>query len=355
MKWTGRFGVYMLALAGGVTLADQVVVDLQLTRTNEQSTALMQSVTVSSGGLYMLIDLSGGTNAASYPVSYLNSAPADGWSDEYKTTKLVMRKIPRGTFTMGSPSNELGHHGDETQHTVTLAKDFYIGVFEVTQRQWELVMGNRPSHFRNVTYYATRPVEGVSYYDIRENPENKDDPAVDWPVNSEVNPVSFMGKLRAKTGLSRFDLPTESQAEYACRAGTTTALNKGGNLTKTSSDLSMDLAGRYRCNGGYIESFVSPSSNCTTDNGTAKVGTYLPNDWNLYDTHGNIWEWCLDWYGPYTGNTTDPAGAKTGSFRVGRGGSWIYGAGGCRSANRYNSAPDHRAIFRGFRVAMTLQ
>jgi formylglycine-generating enzyme required for sulfatase activity len=228
MKWISRLGVSLLALVGGFTLAEQVAVDRQIIRTNEQPTAFRQSAAVSlqeaSDGLYMVIDLSGGTNTASYPVFYLNSAPADGWTDEYKTSQLVMRKISKGTFTMGSPSNELGRFefgcSDETQHQVTLTKDFYIGVFEITQRQWELVMGYRPSYFKNATYYATRPVEQVSYYDIRENPANGDDPAVDWPANNAVNAASFMGKLRAKTGLSTFDLPTESQGEYACRAGT---------------------------------------------------------------------------------------------------------------------------------------
>ena len=167
---------------------------------------------------YLVIDLSGGTNAANYPVSYLSDVPAGGWTDEYKTTKLVLRKIPAGTFVMGSPTNELGREpwapGSETQHSVTLTKAFHIGVFTVTQRQWELVMGNRPSYFTNAAFYATRPVEEVSYYDVRENPANSDDPASDWPSNSVVNANSFMGKLRARTGLAAFDLPTEAQWEY---------------------------------------------------------------------------------------------------------------------------------------------
>jgi formylglycine-generating enzyme required for sulfatase activity len=358
MKRASRLGACLIALAGGVTLSEQVAVDLQSTCTNERPRAPSQSATISSGGLYMIIDLSGGTNATSYPVSYLNSAPADGWTDEYKTSKLVMRKIPKGTFTMGSSSYELGRFefgcSDETQHQVTLTKDFYIGVFEITQRQWELVMGNRPSYFKNETYYATRPVEQVSYYDIRENPANSDDPSVDWPMNNAVNAASFMGKLRAKTGLSTFDLPTESQGEYACRAGTTTALNTGYNLTRTTRDPRMDVAGRYRYNGGYIDGISSPLADCTTVNGTAKAGAYQPNAWGLYDTHGNVWEWCLDWGGAYPRDTTDPLGAASGSFRVGRGGSWIYCAYGCRSANRYDSSPDHRIIYRGFRVARTL-
>lgn len=140
---------------------------------------------------------------------------------------------------------------------MTLTSDFYIGVFEVTQRQAELVMGNKPSYFNNATYYQTRPVETVSYYDIRENPNNS---AIspNWPATNAVHAHSFMGKLRAKTGLAGFDLPTESQWEYACWAGTTTALDSGYNLTSTSSDSRMSEVGRYWYNGpstvGYAQS-----------------------------------------------------------------------------------------------------
>ena len=170
---------------------------------------------------YLVVDLSGGPDATNYPVTYLNGVPPGGWTDAYKTDRFVLRKIPAGTCTMGSPTNELGRYSDEPQHAVALTRGYYIGVFEVTQRQWERVMGNRLSYFTNVACYATRPVESVSYNDIRENPANSDDAAVYWPSNTNVNVNSFMGKLRATTGLATFDLPTESQWEYACRAGRT--------------------------------------------------------------------------------------------------------------------------------------
>lgn len=118
----------------------------------------------SASGDYMVIDLSGGPSASSYPVSYLAAVPSGGWTEEHKTTKLVMRKIPAGTYTMGSPEGELGRYSAETQHQVTLTKDFFIGVFEVTQKQWERVMGTWPSYFTNATYRDSRPVEQVSYY-----------------------------------------------------------------------------------------------------------------------------------------------------------------------------------------------
>ncbi len=312
------------------------------------------SVTADDGrtpasGDYLVVDLSGGPSASSYPVTYLTAVPSGGWTDAYKTTRLVLRKIPAGTFTMGSPTGELGRDSDETQHAVTLTKAFYLGVFEVTQRQWELVMGNRPSYFNNAAYYATRPVEQVSYYDIRENPANSDDPAVNWPANSAVNATSFMGKLRAKTGLSTFDLPTEAHWEYACRAGTTTALNSGYNLTSTGSDSRMDVVGRYWYNGGS-----GYTQNGDTSVATAKVGAYLPNQWGLYDMHGNVWEWCLDWYGTYPGSVQDPGGAASGSSRVARGGRWNSYARYCRSAYRDSHYPDYRGYSIGFRAARTL-
>ena len=294
---------------------------------------------------YLVIDISSGLSASNYPVSYLAVVPSGGWTDEYKTTKLVLRRIPAGTFAMGSPTGELGRDSDETQHQVTLTQDFYIGVFEVTQKQWERVMGAWPSYFNNTTYRDSRPVEQVSNYDIRENPANS---AIspNWPQSSHAHADSFVGKLRTKTGLSTLDLPTESQWEYACRAGTTTALNSGKNLTATGSDPNMTEVGRYYYNGG-----AGSSSGVDTSMGSAKVGSYLPNAWGLYDMHGNVWECCLDWYGTYPGTVTDPAGAAPGPHRVSRSGSWGSNARNCRSTDRGIGNPHYRGINHGFRLA----
>ena len=318
------------------------------TLTMPDHAASLTATYVRDAGDYMVIDLSGGPTATKYPVSYTNAAPAGGWTDEYKTTKLVMRRIPAGTFMMGSPESELGRSRSEARRQVTLTKDFYIGVFPVTQKQWERVTGNWPSRYRNQAHREAKPVESVTYYEIRENPlpvlddYSKGSPiATNWPQSSLVHADSFMGKLRAKTGLSALDLPTEAQWEYACRAGTTTALNRWKNLTHHEECTNLSEVAKYSRNriGGY---------------GPAKVGSFLPNVWGLYDMHGNILEWCLDWYTEAPPGTTDPVGPASGAWRTMRGGSWDRIARFCRSASRCASCPfDPRNIF-GLRLAMTV-
>lgn len=306
-------------------------------------------VAVTNWSEYMVIDISGETNAPSYPVTYLSAVPPGGWTYEHKTTKLVLRRITQGAFTMGSPESELGRGFDEDQHPVTLTKDFYIGVFEVTQMQWYYVMRNWPGWF--ITDRYERPVERVSYYEIRENPNNSDDGAVDWPNNSAVNANSFVGKLRAKTGLATLDLPTEAQWEYACRAGTSSALNSGLNLTSQQSCTNVAAVGRYWYNGG---SEWGSSQDGDASVGTAIAGSYQPNAWGLYDMHGNVLELCLDWHAAYSGSATNPPGAVSGSHRVRRGGAWIEPAAECRSANRSTLYPYQQAYDTGFRLAITL-
>ncbi len=229
----------------------------------EAFTVKMTAIT--GGSPYMVIDLSGGVDALSYPVTYLSAPPAGGWSDEYKTTKLVLRLIHPGTFMMGSPTDELGHNwrASETLHQVTLTQPFYIGVFEVTQKQWELVMGSNPSGAKG----DARPVEQVSYNTIRGSVNG-----TAWPSHNQVDANSFMGRLRTKVN-AHFDLPTEAQWEYACRAGTSTALNSGKNLTGTQTCSNVAEVGRYYNNvsdgkGGYTSKHT-------------KVGSYLPNVWGF--------------------------------------------------------------------------
>ena len=288
---------------------------------------------------YLVIDVSGGPNAASYPVSYLDAEPQGGWTDEYKTDKIVLRLILPGTFTMGSPEGESWHRYCEDQHTVTLSKPFYMGIFEITQKQYELVMDLKPSSYKG----DMRPVECVSYNMIRGSSLGSK-----WPSSSEVDSASFIGRIRAKTGLDDFDLPTEAQWEYACRAGTTTAFNNGKDLTEEYQDPAMDEVGCYYYNymdnkGGYTS-------------GHKNVGSYQPNEWGLYDMHGNVFEWCLDWHSyANLSDATDPVGASSGSSRVRRGGVWGNHAFDCRSAYRDDCMhPEFYDSGSGFRLSRTL-
>ena len=268
--------------------------------------------------LYMVIDLSGGANASSYPVSYLDDVPSGGWSDAYKTTKLVLRMIEPGSFKMGGSYN------------VTLTKPFYIGVFEVTQKQYLLVKGSNPSDLGG----DKRPVEMISYNAIRGSSNG-----AKWPSSTAVDAVSFMGKIRARTGLN-FDLPTDAQWEYACRAGTTSSYNNGG-----SNETDLQALGRY--NGNQSDGHGECSQHTV-------VGSYQPNAWGLYDMHGNVWEWVLYWYGNISGGT-DPKGASSGTRRVIRGGGWHNDASFCTSSRRYSiESPGSFFSDDGFRICLTL-
>ena len=282
--------------------------------------------------LYIVIDLLDGNNI----ISYLDDVPEGGWTEEYKTTKLVLRKIEPGTFVMGTSTNELVRTSFETQHEVTLTQAYYIAVFETTQRQYELIAGENPSGYKG----SARPVENVSYDMLR-----GDNKGTSWPASYEVDETSFFGKLRAKTGLA-FDLPTEAQWEYACRAGTTTALNSGKDLSDQRECEEMAEVGRYGYNrddgkGGYTNAHTT-------------VGSYLPNAWGLYDMHGNVYEWCLDWFqNNLKDPATEPHGPSWRPYRAVRGGCWYNAADSCRSASREGgSDPSEYSRSGGFRVAI---
>ena len=286
---------------------------------------------------YMVVDLSGGTSATSYPVSYMSSVPEGGWGDEYKTTKLVLRLIEPGTFTMGSPTTETGrdhnHPNRETQHTVTLTKPYYIGIFETTQRQYELIKGTNPADLNIGPKY---PVEQVSYDMIRGSVQGKN-----WPTDNKVDSDSFMGVMRAKTDLT-FDLPTEAQWEYACRAETNTALNSGKNLTSRTVCPNMAEVGRYTHN-----------TNDGKGNNYTKPGLYMANNWGIFDTHGNLYELCLDWVDDFSSSAqTDPVGPASGSGRAIRGGGWTCQAEECRAASRVPVDSNNHAQNIGFRVVV---
>lgn len=293
----------------------------------------VRMIALTGAAPYMVVDLSGGVDALSYPVSYLSSVPEGGWSDEYKTTKLVLRLIPPGSFMMGSPSDETGRSSYEDLHGVVLTKPFYLGVFEVTQKQYELVMGENPSDpaptADSLSWSPKCPVNKVSYNNIRGSVNG-----AGWPTHNQVDANSFMGRLRSKINML-FDLPTEAQWEYACRAGTSTALNSGKNLTATGTCTNMAEVGRYSNNRG------SNTGKAGWYNYQVCVGQYLPNAWGLYDMHGNVCEWCRDFHGGSsslgTAGVIDPKGTSSGSYRVFRGGGYGSSASYCRSAFRYSN------------------
>ncbi len=228
--------------------------------------------------------------------------------------------IPPGTFTMGSPSNESGRFDDEGQHNVTITKGYYMGSTEVTQSQWEKIMGSNPSKFKS--WLGTKrdcPVEHVSWKDCQK----------------------FVRKLNQIEGVNTYRLPTEAEWEYGCRAGTDTPFNTGRCLSTDQANYDGNYPLSWCLKGTYREK-------------TLPVKSCAPNAWGLYDMHGNVWEWCSDGYGNYpSGSVTDPDGAPTGSPRVARGGGWSFSARLCRSANRDKYDPSGRLSFLGFRLSRT--
>jgi len=299
---------------------------------------------------YLVVDLSGGSSVTSYPMR-LTARPPDLSADTCRTSELWLRRVPAGSFTMGSPANELGRTGTENQVPVKFTRGFYIGVFEVTQQQWYNVMGTRPSYYTNILYRDTRPVEQISYDALRGTSLQG---GGGWPTNSGVYALSFVGVLRSKTGLATLDLPTAAQWEYACRAGTATPLYSGASLTNTESDASVAALARYKYSGAMPNSTYM-DQNAGITNGTAKVGSYLPNAWGLYDMIGNPMEWCLDWYEPAVTGGTDPAGPNVSSTgdRARRGGSYDSGASYNRSAFRWRQQPGNAGPTYGTRIAVT--
>jgi formylglycine-generating enzyme required for sulfatase activity len=283
------------------------------------------SGTSTSGGAtseYYVIDLSGGPYAASYPVTTLTNPNTDFNTLAYKTTKIVLRKVKAGSFIMGDDQT------DES-HRVTLTKPFYMGLFEVTQDQWKFVMGEHPN--TNVTLSASETaVTQISFNDIRGY-----DVGNEWPTDKDnrVDADSFLGVLRARTGLDDLDLPTEAQWEYACRAGTKTTYSYGD---AASTD--------------YMW-YDEDSGDATVSYSLHPVGEKAPNDWGFYDMLGNASEWCLDRSGTLEYGK-DPVGAADGSSRVVRGGDCSSAMSDCTSATRSSATPrTSNDDYLGFRLA----
>ena len=215
---------------------------------------------------------------------------------EHKAPDIKFVRVRSGTFTMGSNT---GEKNERPTHQIMISRDYELQETEVTQAQWEALMGNNPSHFRG----SNQPVETVSWDEVQQ----------------------FISKLNASNDDYYYRLPTEAEWEYACRAGTTQDF--AGNL---------DEMGFYDKNSGLT---------------THLVRGKRPNAWGLYDMHGNVWEWVGDWYGKYQGKqVVDPQGPTKGSLRVVRGGGWHSTAEGCRSAFRLGSEPGFRNSALGFRL-----
>lgn len=302
----------------------------------------------------MVVPLDGNGGAVEYYAD-LAAVPGGVTNGVYKTAKMAFRKIPAAnvSWMMGSPAWETGRTAArETPHAVTLTNDYYMGVFPVTQTQYANVSGGSYPSWATVDR-LTRPVEQVSWEDLR----GKATAGYDWPANGHaVLPTSFIGKLRTLTGMA-FDLPTDAEWEFACRAGTGTALYNGKELTgTTASTNTLNALARYRYGGGFLDMGATSPKQTTpaADGGTADVGSYEPNPWGLYDMLGNVWEWCLDWYQESPLGYDPLTGPLSGSFRVVRGGSWNRYAYYCRSAFRGSGVPSHWGDDFGFRLALAL-
>jgi uncharacterized protein (TIGR02996 family) len=243
--------------------------------------------------------------------------------------------IPPGTFLMGSPAGESERDNDEQQHRVEITRPFYLGVYPVTQTQWQAVMHNNPSHF-SATGDGKAKVKGLD--------------TSDFPVEqvSWEDATAFLDKLSAleeeHEARWNYRLPTEAEWEYACRGGT--ASNQIFHFGNTLSSKQANFDGRSPYGGAATGPYLQR---------TSKVGSHPANGFGLHDMHGNLWEWCSDWYdGDYYAKRppADPQGPRQGSDRVYRGGGW-YGDGWfCRSASRDGNVPDFRHDDLGFRAAL---
>ena len=307
---------------------------------------------------YMVVDISA-TAAADSQVYYPSADFLPGGilgNPDYRTSRLVMRKIMAKdvTWMMGSTPTETARATNEDAHQVTLANNYYIGVFEVTQSQWGSVATNSTQKAKFTTEPSMRPMENVCLNEIRHTVNSQTaNTAYDWPA--APSPVSFLGLLRAKTGID-FDLPSEAQWEFAARAGHGIGYwGDGSAIQNTDPDDNLNLLGRYQHNGGKIGAnhSTTPANDCGVENGTAIVGTYAPNSWGIYDMHGNVWEVCLDFYVDDITKLGGAVNTESSAIRVRRGGGWNLSTTTCRSAYRAATGGATRGGENGFRLVCT--
>ena len=296
----------------GADYPDIKVQDLQIAVT-------IHPMNADASDVYMVIDLSSGPESTRYPVRYTFTPPPlvptndliACVSDPCRTTQMWLKRLPGYEFPFGGTTSNNGV-GDFTVHLTS----YYMAIFEVTQKQWAQVMGTWPSYFTNETYRAARPVENINYEDILGHTR--------YPENKTPTDDSFVGRMRARTGIEAFNLPTEAQWEGACRAG----YKKSFNSDFSDSDI------RFKFSSTGL------TYNEDTSQGTAIVGSYKPNKWGLFDMYGNVMEFCLDAYAPETDlkayyaelygegnpilNPTGPATLNaTKRYHAVRGGAWF--------------------------------
>ena len=344
--------------------------------TNRTDQAEFHVKVVHYAAAYMVVDVSAGSGAdATYPVDFLNGEPDGGFKqNKYMENKIVFRRIRPGSYIAGSPSDEAntadayngaddkglpGAEVREKPHRVMISKTLYVGIFEVTQAQYEKVMGSNPSIWTGSQGSPHRPVEQVLYGELRGD---------GWPRTTAPAADSFMDRLNKRckskdehgeytVDVKGFDLPTEFQWEYACRAGSTEAFYSKDGFDNTDSGAQKDqleLIGLYKDNAS--KGVHPPVSGVykTTD-----VGAFQPNAWGLYDMIGNAWEWCCDWFQAdivSLNQEVDPKGADSGygNRRIARGGGYNTAISCCRVAFRqgFNNTIRNGSI--GFRIFRSL-
>lgn len=263
-------------------------------------------------------------------------------ADEKISSSAGLKLIPvkAGTFQMGSPKSEKGRSRDESPRQVILSKDFHIAETEITQKQWHLVMG---TSFKDLINKQRGPVGRGANLSSTPSAIGDDEPMifVNWldcqEFCSELTKKDLAAKIIPKG--SQYSLPTEAQWEYACRAGTTTPFSSGDIFTSELANFYGKISYGTETLGIYREK-------------TTPVKTFPSNPWGLYDMHGNVYEWCLDWYHEKPSELKDPNGPSKGDGRIIRGGAWDRKATSLRSAYRYSRDPNRRAHNIGFRVVL---
>lgn len=233
------------------------------------------------------------------------AAPPEASTDP--VTGMTLVRVAPGSFTMGSPLDEAGREPQETPHLARVPRAFWIGAHEVTQAEWARVMGANPSHFQDDDRL---PVENVTWHDVQ----------------------TFLQRLSDRAG-ARYRLPTETEWEYACRAGASAPYSSGATLSTRDANIA-----------GSIEDSMAGRG------ATRPVGSFAPNAWGLYDMHGNVWEWTADEHCPYSTDDRPGPPACGSSLKVIRGGSWYYEADSARCGLRYTHRPQDRGFSLGFRV-----